>query len=124
MTASPTHEGLLSELFVAIDAQDTGRFLSCIAPDATFRFGSAPAVSGHDSIRSAVDGFFTTIAGLHHVVKKTLANGSTLICEGDVTYTRHDDTRITLPFINSFVTDGGLIVDYRIYIDIAPLYAA
>jgi limonene-1,2-epoxide hydrolase len=31
---------------------------------------------------------------------------------------------ITLPFCNVFETDDGLISLYRIYIDVAPLYAA
>jgi len=123
MTNELEHQALLNTLFAAIDNKDTGRFLSCIAPDATFRFGSAPAIAGHDAIRSAVDGFFATIAGLQHAVKKTVANGSMLVSEGEVTYTRHDDSRITLPFANIFQMQDGLITEYKIYIDIALLYA-
>jgi len=40
-----------------------------------------------------------------------------------VTYTRHDGTNLTLPFVNVFAMRGDLIQDYLIYIDATPLYA-
>jgi hypothetical protein len=46
-----------------------------------------------------------------------------------VTYTRHDDSRITLPFVDVLVRASSAgarltIADYRIYMDVAPLYAS
>jgi ketosteroid isomerase-like protein len=114
---------LIHNLFSAIDRKDMEQFLSCIAPDASFRFGSAPAVAGHDAIRAAVGGFFDSIAGLSHELRQTISSGSALVCEGDVTYTRHDGSEITLPFANVFEFADGLVADYKIYIDIGPLYA-
>lgn len=126
MTLTASDRSLLDTVFAAIDAKDTDRFLSCISRQASFRFGSASPVSGHDAIRDAVGGFFDTVAGLSHVLLKSAAIGSTtgptLICEGEVTYTRHDETRITLPFVDVFETRDGLISDYKIYMDITPLY--
>ena len=112
------------KLFVAIDAMDTEGFLGFIAADAEFRFGSAPPIQGHDGIREAIDGFYSSIAALSHDLQRIVAQDDTVICEGEVTYTRHDGSTITLPFCNVFETDDGLITLYRIYIDIAPLYAA
>ena len=114
---------LVDKLFRAIDEKDIHQFLHCIATDGNFRFGSAPEVVGHDAIGEAVGGFFDSIAGLKHVLKHTVVSGSTLICEGEVTYTRLDNSMITLPFANIFEVSGGLISEYKIYIDIAPLYA-
>lgn len=113
----------LVELFAAIDAMDTEGFLARLAPDAVFRFGSMPMVQGREAIGAAVDGFFATIAGLRHDVTQKIAAGNALACEGQVTYTRHDATTVTLPFADFFEFDGGLISAYRIYIDIGPLYA-
>jgi limonene-1,2-epoxide hydrolase len=112
------------KLFVSIDAMDTEGFLRFIAPDGEFRFGSAPPVRGHEGIRDAVGSFFSSIAAISHEVRRMVAEGNTVVCEGEVTYTRHDGSAVTLPFCNVFETDGGLISLYRIYIDIAPLYAA
>ena len=112
------------KLFVSIDSMDMEGFLGFIAADAEFRFGSAPPVQGRAGIRSAVEGFFSSIAAVRHDLKRIVAQDDTVVCEGEVTYTRHDGSGITLPFCNVFETDDGLISVYRVYIDIAPLYAA
>ncbi len=111
------------KLFASIDAMDTESFLGFIAADATFRFGSSPAVQGHAAIRQAVEGFFALFAALKHDLHRLVADGNAIVCEGDVTYTRHDGSSITLPFANIFEVDGGLISLYRVYIDIGPLFA-
>ena len=110
-------------MFAAIDSKDAEAFVGFLTEDAYFRFGSAPAVQGREAIRSAVDGFFATIAGCTHDVQRTLRNGTTMVCEGEVTYSRQDNTRITLPFTDVFEFEGELISHYKIYIDISPLYA-
>ena len=118
-----TQDALLAELFAAIDDMDTERFVLFLAEDAVFRFGSAPPAAGREEIRQAVGGFFESIAGLRHSLHQALAEGDTLVCEGEATYTRHDASEITLPFVNVFEFDGGLIAKYKIYSDIGPLFA-
>jgi ketosteroid isomerase-like protein len=122
MTGSLTADRL-DRLFAAIDAKDTEAFLSYLTKDAVFRFGSAPESSGHDAIRDGVNGFFASIAGSRHAIRKVINSDSTLVCEAEVTYKRQNGTEITLPFTNVFELDGELISHYKIYIDIAPLYA-
>ncbi len=120
-----SHGGVdFGKLFVSIDAMDTEGFLGFVAPDAEFRFGSAPPVQGRAAIEEAVGGFFASIAALSHELQRIVAKDDTVVCEGEVTYTRRDGGAVTLPFCNVFETKDGLISVYRIYIDIAPLYAA
>ena len=109
-------------LFAAIDAKDGAAFVSYLTEDAIFRFGSAPPVQGRDAIQAAVDGFFGTIAGCSHSISNTLRQDDTLVCEGVVTYRRHDGSEIALPFTDVFEYDGGLIAHYKIYMDVGPLY--
>lgn len=116
-------QALLDELFAAIDAKDAGRFGEFLEADGSFRFGSAPVVTGRTAIVQAVEAFFATIAALSHEVTNTIADGSTLVCEGNVTYQRHDGSEISLPFVDVFELDNRLITDYKIYMDIGPLYA-
>jgi len=123
MTDDRTGGVHFDKLFASIDAMDTESFLSFIAEDATFRFGSTPPVHGHVAIRAAVEGFFASFAALEHDLQRLVANDDAVVCEGEVTYTRHDGSTITLPFANVFEVDGGLISLYRVYIDIGPLYA-
>jgi len=110
------------KLFASIDSMDTEGFLGFIAEDAVFRFGSSPAVSGHEGIRAAVEGFFSSFAALRHDLQQVITDGDYVACEGEVTYTRHDGSKITLPFVNVFEVDGDLISQYRVYIDIGPLF--
>jgi len=112
----------LAGLFEAIDAKDTGRFVGFLTEDATFRFGSAPAAVGREAIAEAGGGFFDTIAGLSHTINNVWSGPASLICEGEVCYTRHDGSQVTVPFADAFDMQGELISGYRIYIDIAPLY--
>jgi len=123
MTSSDAASNRTGGMFAAIDKKDTEAFVGYLSDDAVFRFGSAPAVQGRDVIRAAVDGFFDTIAGSAHAIHNTLDEGTTKVCEGEVTYTRLDGSEITLPFTDVFEYDGDLIAHYKIYIDISPLYA-
>jgi ketosteroid isomerase-like protein len=122
LTADDAWHGRLRSLFAVIDAKDTERFLSFLTDEATFRFGSAAAVQGRNAIRAAVEGFFESIAACHHVISRVVADDDVLVSEGEVTYTRHDGTQVTLPFANIFELEGGIISSYKIYVDAGPLY--
>lgn len=111
-----------SGLFAAIDAKDTGAFLAHLTTDARFRFGSAAPVQGSAAIAEAVDGFFASIAASEHEILRLWQDADSAACQGEVTYTRHDGSRVTLPFTNVFHFAHGKVREYLIYIDIAPLY--
>jgi len=110
-------------IFDSVDIKDTEAFLSFFVEDARFRFGNAPAVTGKEAIREAVDGFFASIKGLRHEILETWSGADTLVCRGQVTYTRTDKSEVTLPFVNIWRMRGELIKEYLIYIDIQPLYS-
>ncbi|MDH4072990.1 MAG: nuclear transport factor 2 family protein [Gammaproteobacteria bacterium] len=120
--AQPDSVTWIGDLFAAIDAKDTGRFVAFLTPQGEFRFGSSPPVRGREQVAAAVDGFFSTIAGLGHRVDRTWQGENSVVCEGEVTYRRHDGSAVTLPFTDVFDMDGDKIARYRIYIDAAPLY--
>lgn len=123
MTRSSAASDKAGGMFAAIDSKDATAFAGYLTEDAVFRFGSAPAVSGREAIRAAVEGFFGTIAGCSHDVQRTIRAGATLVCEGEVTYYRQNGTEITLPFTDVLEYEGELISHYKIYIDVGPLYA-
>ncbi len=114
----------VNQLFQSIDAMDTNRFLSFINNDAQFRFGNAPPVVGKEAIGQAVDGFFASIKAIEHRLLDTWTHPDAVICQGEVTYTRHDNSHVTLPFVNVFGMKGNLVKDYLIYMDINPLYGS
>ena len=123
MSSVAPEQSTLQALFAAIDAMDSAAFTDFLTDDAEFRFGSAPAVSGKAAIAEAVSGFFQSIAALRHEVEFVVTQGDVLIAEGTVNYTRHDGSQVSLPFADIFTMDGSRIANYKIYMDIAPLYA-
>jgi len=111
------------ELFRAIDACEAARFAGFLTADAVFRFGNTAPVFGREDILQALQAFFATVRSLEHRLLWQWSATDSLVFEGEVTYTRHDGSRVTLPFVNIFRMRGDLIEDYRVYIDITPLYA-
>ena len=122
MSVSDFSHRRLKEMFGAIDRNESSAFVEFLTEDASFRFGSAPPILGRSSIEAGVDAFFASIGGCHHQVEKVLAQGDTVVCEGEVTYTRHDASTLTVPFVDIFELEGPLIRDYKIYIDTSDLY--
>jgi limonene-1,2-epoxide hydrolase len=110
-------------VFAVIDARNAAGFVDLLTPDAQFRFGSAPTIIGTEAICAAVSGFFASIAACRHRLIRTWSGASGVVCEGEVTYTRRDGTKVTVPFANVFELRGPLISIYRIYIDNSPLFA-
>ncbi|MDO8662925.1 MAG: nuclear transport factor 2 family protein [Candidatus Omnitrophota bacterium] len=113
----------IKNLFSKIDRMDSDGFSASLAQNASFRFANAPAVIGRENIRGAVSSFFTQIKGLRHRILETWECGNTVICEGEVTYTRHNGSALTLPFVDILRMEAELIADYRIYMDISALFA-
>ena len=112
----------IRQLFQSIDAMDTDKFLTFLTDDAQFRFGNAPPAVGKKAVGQAVGGFFGTIKGISHRLINTWTEAGSFVCQGEATYTRHDGSQVTLPFVNVFGMNGDRIKDYLIYIDITPLY--
>jgi ketosteroid isomerase-like protein len=111
-------------VFAVIDAGDAAGFVAFLTPDAQFHFGNAPVVVGHEAIHAAAAGFFSAIASSRHELLRTWNGAATAVCEGEVTYTRHDSSVIRVPFANVFELRGDKIAAYRIYIDNSSLFAA
>ena len=98
-------------------------FLEYLADYVKFSFGNAPAVTGKDSVRKSIEGFFASIEGLSHRIVATWVHPETVICHGEVTYTRIDSSQVTIPFANILRMEDECIKEYLIYIDITPLFS-
>jgi hypothetical protein len=111
-----------SDLFADVDRMDAAAFASHLSENCRLRFGNAEPVMGRADIEAVIAGFFETIAGLSHEVVHQWRIDETSIVELQVTYTRLDERQVTVPVVSIWSGDG-LIDDYRIYADLAPVYA-
>ena len=112
-----------SDLFADVDLMDAKAFVSYLAEDCVLRFGNADELYGRDAVEEAIDGLFGTIKGLSHRILQEWDVGDTSIVQVETTYTRMDGGRVTLPAVVVGRRGGELFDEYRIYTDLAPIYA-
>jgi ketosteroid isomerase-like protein len=112
-----------TDVFADVDRMDAKAFASYLAEDCLLRFANADEVVGRDAIEAAIAGFFTTIKGLSHQIVEQWDVDDTTIVRTEATYTRLDDRRVTVPAVTVYRRGGDLIDEYRIYVDLAPVYA-
>jgi ketosteroid isomerase-like protein len=113
----------LQAIFSALDRKDLGTFLNYLSPSCRFQYGNRSAVEGHDAIREIVGKFLEEIAESHHAIKERWQIDDSVICHGEVAYTRRDGKKITAASAHILILDEGVIRDYRVYVDMSPLYA-
>ena len=111
-------------LFAMTDAMDVAALVPLFAKDGRVVFGNGQPMVGVDEIRTGTTAFFATIAGLHHEVVNEWNFGNYTIVELKVTYDRKDGRQVTIPCVTIFHADAaGKIDDYRVFFDVAPIYA-
>ncbi|WP_327089265.1 nuclear transport factor 2 family protein [Nonomuraea sp. NBC_01738] len=112
-------------VFQVVDLFDPDRFVELLADDGRLVFGNAEPLVGRHAVAEGLRGFFATIAGLAHRIVRTWQAGGDTIAETEVTYRRLDGKDVSVVAVSIWRTDGdGLISDYRIFVDLAPVYAA
>jgi len=113
-------------LFADIDSMDPDAFAAHLADDVRFVFGNGEPVVGRPAVRDTWASFCDAIAGVSHELIEQWDEGPATIVESTVTYTRQDASTISLPVVTIYrtVRADGLIEDYRIFMDVAPLFAA
>jgi ketosteroid isomerase-like protein len=115
--------GWVTALYAAVDAFDMDTFLSFLSPECELHFANAPAIYGHEAIRQAIGGLFAAIKGISHQNLEAWVNPDATICSGYVTYTRKNDTTLTVPFAVIFRLDHDLVRKYQIFVDNSQLFA-
>ncbi len=116
------------DLFRAIDSMDAPRVAKAFAEDGSFRFGNSEPAVGREQVEQSVSGFFSMIRGLSHEITGVWSGrwegGEVKSVEAEVTYTRKDGTRTqALPVTSTVRMDGDRIKDFRIFMDVSPLFA-
>ncbi|MFG1667709.1 nuclear transport factor 2 family protein [Streptomyces sp. Y7] len=114
----------IAEVFAAIESQDVPTILSMFAEDVSTTFGNEESKIGRAQIGENLAAFHQTIAGLRHTILKTWSDETDVVIEASVTYDRLDGRQVTLPTVTIIsYNDAGKITSYRVYFDLAPVYA-
>ncbi|MFI6294599.1 nuclear transport factor 2 family protein [Nonomuraea sp. NPDC050790] len=112
-------------VFQAVDTFEVDAFVRLLAEDVSMVFGNAAPMVGHEGVTEGLRAFYATIGGLTHRIVRTWRNDSGTAAETEVTYRRLDGSDVSIAAVSIWRTrDDGLISDYRVFIDLAPLYSA
>ena len=87
------------------------------------RFGNAEPVRGRGAVRDVWAQFCESVDGVSHALVERWEADPATVVEADVTYTRKDGGTVTVPVVTIYREHDGLIDDYRVFIDLAPLFA-
>jgi uncharacterized protein (TIGR02246 family) len=113
----------LEKLFATIDAKDAAAFAEFLTEDAVFRFGNGAPARGRDAVREAVAQFFAGVKALQHVVRESWVVPGAAVMHGQVTYTRHDGSQLSVPFANVLKLDGTRVREYLVFADASTLWS-
>ncbi|MEU9836589.1 nuclear transport factor 2 family protein [Streptosporangium sp. NPDC048047] len=112
-------------VFQVVDSFDPDEFALLLTEDATLVFGNAEPLAGREAIVAGLRAFYSTIGGLRHRIVRSWQVDADVIAETEVTYRRLDGKDTSVVAVSIWRTrDDGLITDYRIFVDLAPVYAA
>ena len=112
-------------VFDLLDNFDVEGFGKLIAEGGEVRFGNGPSMIGVDAISEGQRGFFAAIKKMEHSLSPDgiWSKDGSFVVEGTVTYTRMDDSTLTIPFADVFYLNNGKISKLYVYFDVAPLFA-
>lgn len=113
---------IVSTVYQAIDSEDATKFASFISPEGIFRFANIPAVQGNKAIEAFVEGFFKSLKGISHSNLESWSIDHVIFVNGNVKYTRHNNTSLEVPFSCTWKMENGLIDEYLIFVDTSELY--
>jgi ketosteroid isomerase-like protein len=116
---------LVRSAFAANDARDIDALSDLVTDDVRLTFGNAGTVTGRDAFRKASADFNASVDKFSHEITALLEvpDAGVVVAELSVTYRRLDGRELTLPCCNVFRVRDGRIADYRIYMDINPVFA-
>ena len=118
--------------YAAVDRRDADGFVQSLTDDVWVRFGNGSATVGREATRVAIAQFFTAMRTVRHTFlgewRTETPDGTALLLEGDVTYTRHDGDVVTVPALTSYrlrreADSAERAYWMQVYADLAPLFA-
>jgi ketosteroid isomerase-like protein len=111
-------------LLEAVDSKDTASLEKYFADGIVFRFGNSDPVGGKAAVLDTCVEFLAGIAGIsHHIQHLWQVAPDWVVAIMTVHYTRRDGGSLSLPCANIFRFSDGQVAQYRIFMDINPVFA-
>ena len=111
----------VKKLYRIVDEKNADALSELLADDIRFVFANAAPITGKEAVLAANEGFFASIHNMSHTIANIWTKGEDLICDGQVHYTRLDDSHHSATFATILKVKDNQIADYRIYADVSGL---
>jgi ketosteroid isomerase-like protein len=120
-----SHEHAILAVLAAIDAGDLAAATNYLCDDVTVLFGNFEPLVGTSMFTKLFEQFTSSLAAVRHEIHDVWASNDlgVLIATMTAHYTRTDGRCVSLPCCNVFRMRGGLVAEYRVYMDISPALA-
>lgn len=115
-------DNYIKDMYGVVDAMNGAGLAAMMTENGKFRFANIPAVEGRENITGFLDNFYQSIKGIAHSQLEDWKVDNNRFATGLVTYTRHDDTSLSVPFSVILKMQGDLIDEYLIFVDTSELY--
>jgi len=121
----PAPDELVRTMCAQVDAGDAAGFASWFAEDASYSFGNAEPLVGRAAIEAATAGAAGAMPWVRHEVDQVAVVGDQLFCRFTINTESPAGDAVALPCV-TVIWRGpdGLIVDYRVHMDLAPALGA
>lgn len=119
-----TQETTVRELFASVDARDVAASSAYVTDDIELRFGNNDPVIGRAAFEAMSKDFHASLKSIRHeILSLWVVDESVVITQMCVHYERLDGGQLSLPSANIFRLRDGRVADYRIFMDINPVFA-
>jgi ketosteroid isomerase-like protein len=121
-----SHQQAITAVLAAIDAGELAIATNYLRDDVTVLFGNFAPLTGAATFTQLFEQFTSSLQAVRHEIHHIwpAANDpDVLVAAMTAHYTRTDGECVSLPCCNVFRMCGGLIADYRVYMDISPAMA-
>ena len=113
---------LARAVYKAFDAKDLEAFGNYLTEDCWYAFSNWPAMEGREAALYGVSAFFKDIKATSHTIQDVWEDADTIILRIVVVYHRKDGQLVSLPCVNIWERVGDQISDFRIYMDVNPVF--
>jgi ketosteroid isomerase-like protein len=114
----------VQEAFRTVDEMRLDDFAALFTPDGTMTFGNGEPSVGPDAVKAALGAFYQHLNGVRHELRGAWIVDDVSINEAIVHYTMKDGSDVGLPVTSILRWRGDRVLDWRIYMDAAPAFAA
>lgn len=111
-------------LFASMKAGDWSTFRTCLTDDVVYRVGSTEPMHGIDAVVDFLQSLYTQIKMLDPDIHQILEPENQVIFEFETHYLRlKDNKQVDFACTDVLRMDGDKIKDWRVYVDLSPMYA-